>query len=320
MSGAAKFGDPRPYSAEEQASYGKRLRDYAQQLRYQLYKSKNIPFVRAVNWKGDPVCLKTWLSRVWSGELFPSNPYIRREAPKNRRGLRNHRQWLLVSEVLAGEYSYWVTKKDSEETFYPNLDWLVFRHPDDFVCGIWKHFSAFWLPLIADIPSERERDEVWESLLFGVDTLSYSEKIKRRDARRHRKNLYLYSRPVRSKFYVRHLLGRRANKRSRGKGSVVGYVPVQYKRGEEVVDDYLEVKTNKKHQRYYGTIYSKMESWLKEGTVRYVGNRDQLGPEFMKREVRCILPFVVEPEKPRYELWLVYVISLLLACAWMGLL
>ena len=97
---------------------------------------------------------------------------------------------------------------------------------------------------------------------------------------------------------VKRLLGRDPMKRKRKPGSIIGYVPVRVNQKDESTG-YLEIRTNERNASYSGTIAGKLREWLKEGTVRYVGNRDELGSRWMRRNIRSILPFVVEIHKPR---------------------
>ena len=62
---------------------------------------------------------------------------------------------------------------------------------------------------------------------------------------------------------------------------------------------YLELTDSRRNSHYWGTKYAILKQWLKEGTVVRVGNRDKLGEAWVKKNVRCILPFVIEAGKPR---------------------
>ena len=80
---------------------------------------------------------------------------------------------------------------------------------------------------------------------------------------------------------------------------MIGYVPTRYRANQTSREAYLEISTNRRNQRYFGTIAAKIKEWLKEGTVVHYGNRDRVGVKKLARDVRCILPLVVEEVKPR---------------------
>ena len=129
---------------------------------------------------------------------------------------------------------------------------------------------------------------------------SYSQHIHKKDAVEHRRNLRLYTRPVYDRDYRRRLCGRSRFKHNMAENTAIGYIPVRV-RPDDREETYLEIKTNFKNQLYSGTIHAKMREWLKEGTIKYAGNRDRLGEKYMKDNVRVILPFVIEPRKPRCD-------------------
>ena len=138
---------------------------------------------------------------------------------------------------------------------------------------------------------------MYKNLHDGADLLSYSQKIDRKNALPHRAGIDLYTKRVRSKDYVQRLLGKYKGRYRRKKGATIGWMPI---RRSQVEKPYLELETNRRNSQYPGVISAKLEDWLKEGTVQYVGNMDKLGPNWLKRNVRCILPYVVEEKKPRY--------------------
>lgn len=287
MSGAAQYGDPRHYSHMEVQDIGQQLADLAKEYKYDLYNAQNIPYVKAVRYNLETgnfevVDLLDWLQQVWDGKLLAHNPYIVRGIKRGRRRWRNHRLWLFVSDIYIAEFRFWCLKRDDQSSIYPRLDELVFRDKTDFYCGSWHQFRAYWQPFIEEIPSLKERDEVQETLEHGADTLSYSQYIPRTKPVKHRRNLWLYTRPVRSRSYVRKNMGRANNKNSRTARSVVGYVPCRWYADQNRRDPYLEIKNSPRNRRYYSTIFAKMKDWLKEGTVVHVGNRQVLGPDYMK--------------------------------------
>ena len=134
----------------------------------------------------------------------------------------------------------------------------------------------------------------------GADMYSYSQHIPRHAAVPHRRNIKLYTKPVYDRDYRRRLCGRSRQKFNCAENTAIGYIPVKF-HVDGHVDSYLEIKTNYKNQLYSGTIHAKLREWLKEGTIKYVGNRDRMGEAAVKAQVRVILPFVVEPRKPRWD-------------------
>ena len=87
-------------------------------------------------------------------------------------------------------------------------------------------------------------------------------------------------------------------KRRRKPRGIIGYVPVRHFTQAKDRTRYLNLTTNKRNQLYSGTIHAKLQDWLKEGTIRYVGNVNHLS-DYMNSRVRCVLPLVVEERKPR---------------------
>lgn len=147
MSGAAKFGDPQQWSSTKLREMSQKLAQLAKKYRFNVYKETKIPYVRAVNYKGEPVNLRLWLEKVWSGKLFAHNPSIQRfDKPPKR--LRNHRMWQFVSDIYMSEMFHWIEKKDSTSTVYPDVGNLVFRDKRDFYAGSWHTFMNWWMPFV----------------------------------------------------------------------------------------------------------------------------------------------------------------------------
>ena len=132
----------------------------------------SFPEVRAVDYKERPVDLVDWLNRVYRKELFPKNHLIvRHPAIAKPTLLTNHELWLRVSDVLAAEFNF--TAKQ-HAGYKPRISDLVFREKKDFYCGSWSFFRHVWDPFIDLVEDPDQRDEVRESLKYGVDTASFS--------------------------------------------------------------------------------------------------------------------------------------------------
>lgn len=139
---------------------------------------------------------------------------------------------------------------------------------------------------------------MYEVLHDGADLLSYSQPISRKDAVKHRNNIHLYTKRVRSRDYVRRLLGSSKYRRYRKPGATIGWMPIRVNdKGPDGKN--LILNTNRRNSAYPGTTAKILGDWCKEGTIKYVGNIDKLGQKYLDRYVRCVLPFVVEEKKPR---------------------
>ena len=108
--------------------------------------------IRAIKHDGSlfPGGLLGWVNNVRRGIYFSDNPNIDRGSPFLSGEKSNHWLWNYVSETLLAEVDYWTKihkanqKVSPTETKYPDLDKLIFRHPDDFVGGLWHDFEKHW--------------------------------------------------------------------------------------------------------------------------------------------------------------------------------
>lgn len=108
--------------------------------------------VRAMNYRGEPFPggLLGWVNSVRSGKYFPDNHRIER-GPMFKTGEKsNFWLWNYVSETLIHEFDYWTEwhqknkKLPPEETKYPDISKMIFRHSEDFVGGLWSDFHKHW--------------------------------------------------------------------------------------------------------------------------------------------------------------------------------
>ena len=52
---------------------------------------------------------------------------------------------------------------------------LIFRDKNDFFAGSWNLFKQFWLRFVAEYKDEALKDQLYSTLHYGVDTLSFSK-------------------------------------------------------------------------------------------------------------------------------------------------
>ena len=223
--GAEKYGDPRVWSEKSISKMAKSLALLSQKHKYNCYKRRNIPYVRACDYKGEPVNLKSWVDKVKKGRIFGYNESLAdfRSVPLPKR-IRNARLWELVSEIYAIENEYWIKKSDLTSKVFPDVSQLVFRDKRDFFCGSWRQFMQYWLPYINCLLDEKTKRKTYETVHSGADLPTYSEPVKRKDARLHRFDrdgfpIYLYTKRVRSKEYVFRRQGSRFNRETLTKDS-----------------------------------------------------------------------------------------------------
>ena len=166
--------DPCP---QQQAEFDRELRTLAGSFPpIEKCDPSSFPTVRAVNYEGNPVDLVSWLNRVYSGELFPSNERIKRQPLlDDASSLTNHELWMRVSEVLSAEFYF---TADQPASYKPRVDQMVFRDKADFFGGSWHFFRQYWEPFIDLIEDDGQKDEIRESLRYGVDTASCSRPHK----------------------------------------------------------------------------------------------------------------------------------------------
>ena len=108
--------------------------------------------VRAMNFKGEPFPggLLGWVNSVRTGRYFPDNTKIERGKALVSGEKSNFWLWNYVSETLIHEFDYWTEWQKvnktlkPEETKYPDISKMIFRHSDDFVGGLWSDFSKHW--------------------------------------------------------------------------------------------------------------------------------------------------------------------------------
>ena len=128
MAGAAKYGDPCHRSTAEIKAMADHLARVGDECDYDLHAGTNIPIVRCVDFEGNFTCLKTWLVRVWRGELFSYNHLIvRLDEQAQRKRYRNRRLWQLFDDIEFAEMNYWSKFKDEETDHYPDISKKVFR-------------------------------------------------------------------------------------------------------------------------------------------------------------------------------------------------
>ena len=115
--------------------------------------------IRAVDYLGRPLPngLLGWVNSVRSGKYFGDNPKINR-GPAIKCGEKsNFWLWNFVSDTLLAEFDYWsdVHKTNAtvkpEDTRYPDISKLVFRHSEDFVGGLWCDFESHWQKFIDEM-------------------------------------------------------------------------------------------------------------------------------------------------------------------------
>ena len=108
--------------------------------------------VRAINYKGEPFPggLLGWVNSVRTGQYFPDNKRISRGPALASGEKTNFWLWNYVSETLIHEFDYWTEwheqnkKLKPEDTKYPDISKMIFRHSEDFVGGLWTDFSKHW--------------------------------------------------------------------------------------------------------------------------------------------------------------------------------
>ena len=128
--------------------------------------------VRAVNYKNEIVCKIDWLNKFRSRKLFPQlerNPLQQYRPPMQLPN--DHEQWQEISTYLIQIFHHVM---DNPKTLTMNLKYLIFRHKDDFYAGSWNAFKQHWLPFIQEYKDERLKQEIYSTLHYGVDTLSFS--------------------------------------------------------------------------------------------------------------------------------------------------
>ena len=142
-----------------------------------------------------------------------------------------------------------------------------------------------------------------ESVSEGCDLYSHTRFIRRHDAIQYRPKMKLYTIPVYDiDDYRQRGIGRTIAESSRPTrtadsaeiSSIIGYRPLERRAG--IYDSILEIKTSKSNLEHAHVIFDKMMEWLDMGAIEYLcSKRDPSWKEF----VYGVLPFVVEPQKPR---------------------
>ena len=115
-------------------------------------QSKKERQIRGQDFQGnsDPDHLLKWVNRCLVGKQFPYNPSIERGPALKRHQWSNKKLWHYVSRALIAEYDYWTAQHkrnqnlDPQNTKYPDIRNLIFRHNDDFTSGLWSEFSEHW--------------------------------------------------------------------------------------------------------------------------------------------------------------------------------
>ena len=133
----------------------------------------SIRHVNAVDYKGDPLCLVKWVNDYRTRKLFPA--LSRPTRPKYRPPMRlpnNHNLWQEVSTYLIEMFHYIM---DDPKRLSVNLQYLIFRDKNDFFAGSWNAFKTHWMPFINEYKDERLKQELYSTLHYGVDTLSFSK-------------------------------------------------------------------------------------------------------------------------------------------------
>ena len=158
--------------------------------------------------------------------------------------------------------------------------------------------------VFSDDPDDPKKVELRESLQHGVDILSFSQKITRKNAIKWRQPLrgppiYLYTQPVRNKTYTRLRLGRRdySDPKNCDENSVIGYYPVvrQKKLSEE--RDYFYLPTSGRNLKFAHVFASQFLDWCKNNVIRPV---HAIGPDTrLKDHADVFLQQQMEDQKPR---------------------
>ena len=143
-----KNGPAQPYdwTKEDLAKMTRLIEDAAKRVKKGRRK------IRAIKHDGTefPGGLLAWVNCVRRGMYFSDNPNVQRGAPFTSGEKSNHWLWNYVSETLLAEVDYWTKihkanqKANPSETKYPDINNLIFRHPDDFVGGLWCDFEKHW--------------------------------------------------------------------------------------------------------------------------------------------------------------------------------
>ena len=274
------------------------------------------PTVRAVNIDEEEIDLVKWLNEVYAGLRFASNELIQHhEQILDNHSLTNHELWQKVAIILIAEFK-WSSKQSMD--YKPNMEDLIFRHKSDFYGGVWNAFGDNWQEFIDLLDDEELKDELKETLKFGVDTSSFSRKKTEKDGAIFRsKSKPVVTVPVFNEDYRRQFRGRHPDKRKlkfkykrvrRGLkldvmepallGRPVAHRPLLLKDKKKGVLPGI-FKTSKKSLDCQETICDKLLEWIEMRAIEYVGRKTDLHEGQRLDLVNTFLPMVVEMFKPR---------------------
>ena len=150
-----KNGPAQPYDWDttDFAKMDKLIRETAKKV------TKGRRKIRAVRHDGTefPGGLLGWVNNVRSGVYFSDNPNVSRGDSFTSGERSNFWLWNFVSETLLAEVDFWTKihkanqKCDPSQSRYPDLEKLIFRHPDDFVGGLWCDFEKHWQKFVDEM-------------------------------------------------------------------------------------------------------------------------------------------------------------------------
>ena len=276
----------------------------------------SVPHVDAVNVDGEELNIVEWLNKVYRGELFSNNNLIPpHEQIINVSMISNHELWLRVSEICIAEF-HWTVKQ--VKTYKPNINDLLFRKKQDFYGGAWNLFQEYWMPFVAQMDDADVRDEIEETLKYGVDTASFSKKrTETKPAFFRSKKKPVVSIAVKNAVYRRQFRGRHPRKREMVKQfdrlrhgmqstmyepallhEPVGFRPMLKKQFEQN-GKVGSFPTSKAARECATTICEQLRLWLKMRAIEYVGRTCDYEDGQRLDLVNTILPLVVERFKPR---------------------
>lgn len=288
-----------PFCAERQRVLDDELWTYCERNKIADFSdTSTIRTVRAMDYRGQHICIIHWLNDFRRGKLFPR---LKRELlPKYQPPCalpNNHELWDEVSTYLIQIFHYIM---NDPARLSVNLKYLIFRDKNDFYAGSWNAFKNHWMPFIQEYTNERLKQELYSTLHYGVDTLSFSKHHSFEKPTKFRStetnicsiprydSTYYQARAgtteitfqVKRKLFTRHRYGKVTEYQYDQPAGIarrqpIGYRPILQK--DFLNDECLGIfKTGRKAMQCQETIADMLKKWIQMSAIEKVCHIDHI--------------------------------------------